>query len=204
MTDSLIAAARFLSAQLPWLRHATDQHGQPVAADVFREIGDCAARMRSLVDGPTPGKFLGPCRATIAWDDDGNEIPRDTPCAGDVYAYPGAEEGACRACKARWPVDKRRAWLDDEVRQRSFRAAHIAEAYGVSVDTIRSWATAREEIRDRNGKITQYARPARLQAHDHDTKGRPRYLVGDVLDLAAEDAARKETARARRAARVAA
>src|SRR5690348_13776084 len=63
MTDPLITAAQFLTTQLDWLRHATDEQGGAVAVDVFREIGECAARMRSLVEGPRDQRYLGPCGA---------------------------------------------------------------------------------------------------------------------------------------------
>src|ERR1043165_8583161 len=138
VTDPLIAAARFLTAQLPWLRHATDEQGVPRAADVFREIEDCAARMRSLVDGPREQMFLGVCRATVTWDDELNEIPRDQPCAG--YVFGNSKLGICRACRARWDdVDQRLEGLRGEVRARAYRATQIEEAYGISAKTILSW-----------------------------------------------------------------
>jgi hypothetical protein len=189
VTDPLIAAARFLTAQLPWLRHATDEHGAPYAADVFREIGDCAARMRSLVDGPAPRKHLGICGATVTWDDQGNETPRDKPCAGHVLAKLGAKDGICDICGARWDVEKRREAITEDVRGRAFRASEIEDAYGISANLIRQWATPDRGL---------------LRIHDHDVQGRARYLLSDVLDLAARQAAKRlerQADRERRAAR---
>lgn len=184
--DPIIVAAQWLASQIEWLRHAIDGN-EPYAIAAFDEIGFCAGRLRGLVNGPGEQKFLGPCGATVAWDEDDNEIPRDEPCEGDVYAHLGAKEGACRACGARWATAKREAWLDGEVRSHAFRAAHIAEAYGVRANTIRVWA-------DRG----------RLTAHGHDGEGRPLFNVGEVLDLAAADAARRAGEQAKRARRAAA
>lgn len=180
MTDPLIAAARFLTAQLPWLRHATDQHGAPVAADVFRKIGDCAARMRSLVDGPRNQIFLGICGAEVTWDDDGNEIPRDQPCAG--YVFGDLSRGVCRACRARWDnIEQRLARLEAVRREHLYRASEIEDAYPeVKAATVRKWSE--------RGLLAA-----------HGMRGNsPLYLVGEVLDLYAADAARREEIRAER------
>jgi uncharacterized protein YjcR len=108
-------------------------------------------------------------------------------CEGDVYARDGAASGRCRTCGAEVDTAERQAWLDAEVRSRAFRAAHIAEAYGIRPNTIRKWAE--------RGKLT---------AHGTDRDGRPLYNVGDVLDLAVADAARRETRRNERERRDAA
>jgi hypothetical protein len=203
VTDPLIAAAQFLTAQLPWLAHATDEHGQPYAASVFAEIRDCASRMRAVVEGPADRRYLGPCGAT--WDIGTLEDrDRTLTCEGDVYARDGAPAGHCRTCGATVDTGERRAWLDAEVRSRAFRAAEIAGAYGINVKTIRSWATERQARYDHSGTQVEAARPAKLHVHGWDRDGRPLFLVGDVLDLAAVDAARREQARADRARRAAA
>lgn len=196
--DPLIRAATWFTGQLEWLRHATDAEHEPWAATALGEIEACARIVRGIARGPADQRYLGPCGATITWDDQGNPNDRDSPCDGDVYGHPDATDGACRTCKARWPTDQRRAWLDSQVRDKAFRAAHIADAYDINVKTIRSWAT------DRPATDTTPARPARLRIHDRDFLGRPRYLVGDVLDLAAADAGRRASDQATRARRAAA
>jgi len=149
MTDPLIAAARFLTAQLSWLRHATDEQGAPYAADVFREIGDCAARMRSLVDGPREQKYLGPCGAVQRVENLGGEAGcrelEGPPCEGDVYGVAGAQNGRCRTCRTEYRQDDRRDWLDGQVRGSLLvaRASVIADSLNLSVKTIRGWAAAR-------------------------------------------------------------
>lgn len=203
MTDPLIAAARFLASQLEWMRHAVvDEQGQPYAVAAFAEIAQCAGRLRSLLDGPPPKVYLGPCGAVLECC--GDEICTDDDyCAGDIYGVRGAQNGRCRACGAEVAQDDRQAWLDGEVRAHAFTAAQIAEAYGINVKTIRSWATDRAESRDHRGTLTRSATPARLRIHAVGRDGQPLFLVGDVLDLAADDAARRETERAKRERRAA-
>lgn len=191
MTDPIETAAQFLTQQLPWLRHATDEHGQPYAPAVFDAIAECAGRMRSLVDGPAAQKYLGPCGAALTHDNVFGE-PIMTDCDGDIYGRVYADgttarTGACRTCRATVDTDERQAWLDGEVRGHAFRAAEIAQAYGIRANTIRVWATR-----------------GVLVAHGHDRDGRPLYNVGDVLDLAAGDAARRAEEHAKRARRAAA
>jgi hypothetical protein len=204
MSDPLIAAAWFLDSQLEWLRHAVDEQGQPYAVAAFAEIAHCAGRLRGLVNGPHEQRFAGLCGAKVTWDDHDNEIPRDKPCDGVVFATLGAEKGTCRTCGARWAAADRRKWLEAEVRTHAFTAAQIAEAYGINVKTIRSWATDRPESRDHRGALTRSATPARLRIHAVDRHDQPLFLVGDVLDLAAADALRRHEAQAKRARRTAA
>jgi hypothetical protein len=133
MTDPIADAARFLAAQLDWLRHATDAQGGAYAVDVFSEIGDCARRMRSLVDGPAPQRYLGPCGAPLTEIDEIIDRYGDDPpnglvvdrCDGDVYGPDGGSSGRCRTCGATVDQQERRAWLDGEVRQYSYTAAEI-------------------------------------------------------------------------------
>lgn len=185
--DPLIAAARFLSDQIGWLRHAIDGT-EPYAIRAFDEIAVCAGRLRGLVNGPGEQKFLGPCHAMVTWDDEGNEIPRDARCEGDVFAYGGAKEGACRECGARWATAKRREWLDGEVRDHAFRASEIEDAYGISANLIRQWATLGRNL---------------VQVHGQDAQGRALYLLSQVLDVAAAQAAKRAEAHAKRVRRAA-
>jgi hypothetical protein len=218
--DPLAEACSWLSGQMRWLRHAVDDQGSPVAPDVFAEIADCAGRMRSLVNGPAVQKFLGPCGSTIAWEGDDSEIEvnLDEPCAGDVYGNPGAEMGSCRTCGARWSVAKRQAWLDAEVREHAYRAAQIADAYGVNENSIRTWSTRiRPDTgqpalaswwRTDEGLLVPWTDPEGGTAEgiraELAARGPRLHFVGDVLDLAAAAAARRETERAKRARREAA
>jgi hypothetical protein len=156
---------------------------------VFAEIGECASRMRGLVDGPSAQKYLGPCGAWVRLPGDVtlDGVPIETPCEGDVYGYRGAPTGTCRTCGTQVDQAERSAWLDAEVRQHSYRASEIEDAYGVPAGQIRVWAAR-----------------GQLAVHDHDLQERARYMLGDVLDLAAAQAVRREEKRAERARRAAA
>lgn len=201
--DYLIRAARYLAAHLEWMRH------RPEADEFMTDVDACARVMRGLARGPAEQRYLGPCEAEVppsvadgrclegvpAQAEDGKVVHSliGEPCRaygeceGDVYGHMGGHMGTCRTCGAHVNQDERRAWLDAEVRGWAYRAAEIAEAYGVNVKTIRSWA----------GR-------GQLVAHGHDAQERPLYNLGEVLDLAAGDAARREEARATRARRAAA
>jgi len=186
--DPLVSAAKALSGQLEWLRHATDAQGQPYAVAAFAEIAHCAGRLRGLVNGPSEQKYLGPCGAEVLAPVPGEEFRMaqlDT-CDGDIYGARGASRGRCRTCGAEVAQDDRQAWLDGEVRAHAFRAYEIAQAYGVNVNTIRSWATR-----------------GQLAEHGRDRDDKPLYNVGDVLDLAAADKARLAGEQAKRARRAA-
>jgi len=227
--DQIVLWARWLAGHVDWMRKTDDAERFLIEVDECaramwsvvrgpaeqKYLGPCGAVLsatampcpdecscqsgpRTALSAACAGCWcLTACHPTVQTGAEG-EI-----CDGDVRAYDGAKVGRCRACGAEVATSEREDWLDGEVRQHAFRAAHIADAYDLNVNTIRSWATAREELRDREGRVTQYARPARLLAHDHDFEGRPRYLVGDVLDLAAAEAARRATEQAKRARRAA-
>jgi hypothetical protein len=182
VSDPIISAARFLADHLEWLRH------RPEADEVLADIEACARIVAGIARGPAAQKYLGPCGAEI-------EVPECNPirhapdcpedcgnrrfCDGDVYARETASVGRCRLCGAEVSTDARRAWLDAEVRSRAFRAVEISRAYNINIKTIRSWINR-----------------GQLIAH-----GEGLYNVGDVLDLAAADAARKASDQARRARR---
>lgn len=198
--------AEWLAGHTEWIRHRKE------CEEFLSDVELCHRVVRSLVRGPSEQKFLGPCGAEIVLVgvtivQDGNETYHPTypaTCDGDVYAYRGAKKGRCKACGAEVATSEREAWLDGEVRQRAFTAKDIADAFPINIKTIRSWATPRPEIRDREGKkILQYARPAVLFPHGHDRDGRPMYLLGEVLNLAASAAARRATEQAKRARRAA-
>lgn len=217
----LAVVARWLVGHLSWLAH------RPEVDEVFADLGACARVLSGVVRGPAPQRFLGPCGAVRvdvmpvpdgagSWDL--TESPVGEPCDGDIYAREGASVGRCRTCGAEVSTDARRAWLDDEVRSYAFRAAHIAEAYGVRANTIRVWATRGllpSYWRTEAGLVTPWIDPpldpklkgeemeARLGeiADEIRARGGRLHYVGDVLDLASSEAARRAEAQAKRARR---
>ncbi|GIF08679.1 hypothetical protein [Actinoplanes siamensis] len=232
--DPLAHVCSWLSGQVRWVRHALDDQGGAYAAGVYAEIAGCARQIRSIVDGRGEPKYLGPCGAIVDPEDcpergiGDHDCGQHKPCPGNVYGWPGAPTGTCRACGHQVNQDERRAYLDGEVREHPYRPAHIAEAYGVNVKTIRSWATRiRPDTgqpalasywRTDDGAIEPWTEPTVGDGLDDEqravreaeiraelaARGPRLHYVGDVLDLAAADAARRETERAKRARREAA
>jgi hypothetical protein len=189
VTDPLIAAAQFLVTQLDWLRHATDEQGGPYAASVFAEIRDCASRMRATVEGPADRRYLGPCGAetvddVTAVDPEHGEGIRTylvSTCEGDVYARDGAPAGRCRTCGTQYQRAERQDWIDTLRRDWLYHASEITEAYPeIKANTVSKW----------------YSRGLLASHGEHN--GGPLFKVGEVLDLAAGDKARREEIRAER------
>lgn len=197
MTPELIVeATRYLTGNLEWFRH------RPEVDEFLRDVTAAARIVASVARGPVAQRYLGPCGAQIptAVGVDGFVLlSRD--CDGDVYACEGASNGSCRVCSARVSTGERQAWLDDLVRSQAFHLTEIADAYPINIKTLRSWATDRPEQRDHRGRLVRSATPARLHVHGRDLDGKPLYLLGDVLDLAAADAARRAGEQAKRARR---
>jgi hypothetical protein len=211
LDDAILLTAQWLPQHLEWLRHRQE------AAEALATIDACARVVAGIARGPAELKFLGPCGAdVISSGIDSEGWPADVDiktCEGDVYAREGASVGRCRVCGTEWSTAERRAWLDEQVRDKAFRAAHIGDAYGINVNTIRTWAA---EVRAENGTLIRAARlksyyrvgegddvhvvPWTEPAAGEDVKARgPRlHYVGDVLDLAREAAARRAESEARR------
>jgi hypothetical protein len=199
--DPIVLWARWLAGHVEWIRHTDD-------ADRFlTEVDECLRAVRSIARGPSEQKYLGPCGAVVQFEtcpestkgmclsmlegfarcDEGECVHApDQLCTGDVYASRGSRTGRCRVCGAEVSTDERAAWLDGEVRSRAFRASEIEDAFGVNANLIRQWAT-----------------PARglIQVHGQDRNGRALYLLSQVLDIAAGQAAKRAEAQAKRARR---
>jgi hypothetical protein len=177
--DPIVVAARYLAANVEWLRH------RPSVDEAYAAIEACARVVRGIVRGPAAQRYLGPCGALwsrgFAAEVNGTLITSQEdlpPCEGDVYARDEASTGRCRTCGAEVSTAERQAWLDAEVRARAFTAVEIADAYPtIKANTIRQWLS--------RGLLVPHGELA----------GRPLLKLGDVLDLAAGDAARRETAR---------
>lgn len=187
--DPIVLWARWLAGHVEWMRKTDD------AERFLIEVDECVRVIRGVVRGPAPQKYLGPCGAVVEPPEcnpirHAPDCPQDCgiayPCDGDVYAREGASDGACRVCGAKWSTGERAVWLDGVARSWLYHANEIADAYPIKAATIRAWLSR-----------------GLLVAHgEHD--GRPLLKLGDVLDLAAGDAARREEARATRARRTAA
>jgi hypothetical protein len=185
--DPIVLWARWLAGHVEWLRHTDD------AERFLIEVDECLRAVRSIARGPSEQKYLGPCGApqcSLCGVVEATHVCEgDIPvwvCDGDVYAPRGGRVGRCRTCGAEVSTGEREAWLDGEVRSRAFRASEIEDAFGVNANLIRQWAT-----------------PARglIQVHGQDRNGRALYLLSQVLDIAAGQAAKRAEAQAKRARR---
>ena len=176
--DLVVELAGWLPGHLEWMRHRAE------VDEFLTDVDACARVVRGIARGPVDQRYLGPCGALILpeSDQEGSEVGRDTPeCSGDVYGPQGGSTGSCRTCGARVSQDERRAWLDEQTRDRAYRASEIEDAHKVKAHTIRMWAA--------RGIIAE---------HGRDRLGRPLYLLGEVLDLAAAMAKRRAENEAKR------
>lgn len=172
--DAILEAAGWLHDHHEQLRQHPDAH------DYATAIHNAAHAITRIADGPPPQRYLGPCGQR---DDIETTGPADQwriytsgrRCPGDVYATIGHTTGRCDTCRTRYHVADRQAWLDTVVRDFNYRAAHIADAYGLNANTIRKWHER-----------------GRLHAKGVDPQGRPLFNVGDVLDLANRHDARHQ------------
>jgi hypothetical protein len=198
MTDPIAKLAAWLAGHVEWMRHRQE-------ADEFLSAVDACLRIvRGLARGPSEQKYLGPCGAYVECNPvrHAPDCPEDcglTPCPGSIYAYRGAQRGACTTCGAQVATAERQAWLNELARSHAFTDRQIADAYPqLNVKTIRSWrdrGKLKTYYRTDQGIVVEWADPP------EDVDREKLHYVGDVLDLAAADAARRETDRSARARR---
>jgi hypothetical protein len=230
MTDPIVTAAQFLAGQVEWIRHRreADEFVTDVEAclRIVRSIAWDPAPKRYLGPCGAERQHVGACAALMCYDDPDDcacwcHRGEAVACEGDVYAREGAQRGRCTTCGAEVAADERRAWLDEQVRAWAFRASEIAAEYRINVKTIRGWATRgqlKSYWRTEAGLVTPWVDPVldpKLEGEamekrlgeisdEIQARGGRLHYVGDVLDLAAGDAARREGDRATRARRAAA
>lgn len=141
-----------------WLRrHPSWVEHHPAGGELVDEIGDAVEQVRRAVDLPPARVYCGPC----------------PDCSADLYARPERAVVACYECGMHHDVEARREKLLDAARDVEATAAEIARALpkllgrDLSANTLRTWARA--------GKLTK---------REPDEHGRPRYRIGDVIDVA--------------------
>lgn len=198
--EVITQAAAWLAERVEVIRHVRQ------ADDILREIWDCLMAMRSVVATPAGRVYLGVCGAETqaagpcdcdchhgahyACSHPGGCGSTDgahrTTCRGDVFGKPGKAAAYCNQCGAAYDQDERRLQVTRLVDGKGFRASVIAHAYGIPVDTIRGWAWVR-----RNDKGEPINDP-KLKPVGRDERGRPLYLVADVLALHEQARQRRE------------
>lgn len=161
--DTWPTIERFLDIRAGWLATQTDG---PTAID---EIQHALHTARRAVDRPADRHYAGPCTNTTL-DTDG----LTTDCDGELYAATNRTTVTCPRCHTEYEVATRREWLLNEAWDAiatgpDITRALAGEAFGglsVNLSTIRTWAA--------NGRLE------RIDV----INGRPRYRIGDVIQLA--------------------
>lgn len=185
--DGLAYAAAVLVDQVGWLRH------QQFADEVLDAIAQSAHKVAAIVNGPTPGRYAGPCSAIV--DDPDAPCPVSCAChngphyactepggcgsAGcgrrqcgqDVTARPGASYGTCKACGAEYDVDEQQAWMRGEIEGYLARPVEIAGVL-LRLGFPIGYST-----------IAAYAAKGQLVARGRDEQDRPLFRIGDVMTL---------------------
>ena len=146
------------AALAAWLRHHTSvMRTHPAAGDCAAALLDATRRGWRAVDRPAQPSYSGPC------DD----------CGADLYGRPAAVELSCTDCGAVYDAAVRREWLLDQARDQLATASTIARALPMLLGQHVTPAM-----------IRGYAHRGRLASRPG-VRGRPRYRVGDVIDLVA-------------------
>lgn len=159
--DHPITAAAWLYGWREYIRHL------PAVAQLVDEIGYAVTVARRAIDRPPDRQYAGPC------DDCKPNV--------DLYARVGAKIVECRECGKSYPLDARRTWLLQGLREHLATAGEIAagigDLYGQPINrrTISMWFN-----RDR------------IQSHGVTREGWPLFKIGDVLDLAEQGATRRK------------
>ncbi|MEV6226861.1 hypothetical protein AB0L88_03070 [Saccharopolyspora shandongensis] len=152
------------------LRHPSWIAWHPAAGELIDELLDAIARAWRVVDLPPELAYCGPC----------------SDCETDLYARPQRDVVTCRECATVHEVADRRATMLKAARGRMLTAAECARALPgllgreLSANTLRTWA--------HSGKLRQY------KPRHGDPRNRPRYLVGEVIDLATATPQRRTAA----------
>lgn len=141
-----------------WLAtYAEAVAASPQAQQCVDECTDAIRRAWKAVDLPADRTFLGPC----------------PDCGADLYARPSRAQVTCR-CGTVTDAASRRDWLLSQVRDQLDTATGIARALPGLVSVPLTPAM-----------IRGYAHRGRLSPRPAGPDGRPRYRIGDVLDLLA-------------------
>lgn len=152
------------------LRHSRDIAHADDATTIHATIVGAVDRARSTIDRPADRWYAGTCYAT-------------TSCTAELWARPGAKHVQCSACGWTYDLADLRDYLIEQAREQFAPAALISQVLStlelpITVQRIGTW-------RDR-GRIKEY--PPAIG----DPRHRPRYRLGDVIDLLDADTERRK------------
>lgn len=154
------AVARYLGAATGWARY---RQSWPEFHTALRPLAGSVLR---LIDQPPDRVYLGPCQT--------KNPATGEMCWTDVLAKPSAVSGRCVSCGAVHDVATSRAWLLDSLEDVLLRPVEIASVLRGFGDVKVGYST-----------IAAYVADGLIVAHGGDECGRPRYRVGDVLEVRA-------------------
>ncbi len=145
----------------------------PAAGEMYSDVTGIVARIQRVIDRPPDKVYVGQCGADLLEDEDGE--PR--LCERDLYANPNRAWVECPDCGGSWDVADRKQFLLQAVEDQLATPSEISRALSrlnepVSASMIRGYA--------HRGSLNSHP------PHPLDSKHRPRYRVGDVLDLLAD------------------
>ena len=141
-----------------WLAlRVSDIRAHPSAGEMATRIGKAVSDARAVIDRPPDTWYAGPCE-----------------CGQDLNARSRRGTVECSACGKSYDIDERRsellAAMEDQLAPTSVLCRALTMlGRELSAEQVRKWAS--------RGKLTQ--RPP----HPGDPKRRPRYRIGDVVDL---------------------
>lgn len=132
------------------------------------ELIDAITAAERVIDRPEDRLYVGRCGALIAVDG------LATTCSNEVYARRGAPNVGCRRCGTVHDVQGRRDSMLDQIWDDALAAADLVKAVNgiLGTDTV--------------GLVTirQWKRRGHIVPVDVDDRGRPLYLVSDVVNRA--------------------
>ena len=138
------------------------------AGDMVDAIWRLARDVRRMVDRAPERVYLGQCSAVV----------EGVVCTEDLYGLPNKATVRCRVCGTEHDMEERRAKLRDAAEDQLATARDCVAAMPALLGG--SWSKLDVTIR----KWVQRGKLAPKPPHPDDPRRRPRYRVGDVMDLA--------------------
>jgi hypothetical protein len=143
------------------LRNFTALMRLPDVGEFADALFNAWSRAVRVIDRPPDKVFAGLC----------NTSSDGVNCAESLYGLPGGEGVKCVACGAEHNLKDRRAWMLEHVEDElaySGLLAGLITSLGIPIASA---------------TIRKYAQKGKIVPVDFDTRNRPRYRVGDVLDV---------------------
>lgn len=178
--DTIVSCCRYLLGWADWLRVS------PGGVDALRDLRAVERKLASLIDRPADRWYAGVCGSVT------DTAAGEVVCERELYAEAEAAWVRCHDCGCTYDVPARRKALLGQARTHIARADVLARAiamFGEDVDDQKLAARILEWVRQRR----LFSRGSEI----HMGKKRSMYVLGEVLDLMAEDAARGSRRRRR-------